>query len=232
MNAEEAIRKSPWWREAQGMPDRHYDESAGVTLADHLHRVHENLRLVLSSDGLDGYFEELRQALANMGLNPGAMLDVLRPVALLHDIGKTREQKDVEGEHPLTQKAVKMRHPIVGLLAAIDTLPEDQENRDTVLVLVEEHDTPFSWYMQFQRSGEIPKRKSWARLDRKIDPREDGTGLILLSVFKLADIDGHADVSDVPWFIDQVNQSFLREKGRWLPVPDQSSIQRLEQESN
>ncbi len=86
--------------------------------------------------------------------------------------------------------------------------------------------------MQFQRSGQIPKRKSWARLDRKIDPREDGMGLILLSVFKLADIDGHADVSDVPWFIDQVNQSFLREKGKWLPVPDQSSIQRLEQESN
>lgn len=227
MNAEQAIRKSIWWRDAKKMPDRHYPESSGITLADHLERVQENVRLILSSDGLDGYFEDLRKALINMGLDPLEMFDVLRPVALLYDIGKTREQKDTEGEHPLTRKSVKMRHPVVSLLAAIDILTVDQKCRKTIFALVEEHDTPFSWYMQFKKSGVIPKRKSWARLDRKIDSREDGTGLILLSVFKIADIDGHADVSDVSWFIDQLNMNFLRENGKYLPVPDQIAIQRL-----
>ncbi len=122
-----------------------------------------------------------------------------------------------------------MRHPVVSLLAALEILPDAQKGRDSVLALIEEHDTPYSWYMQFQRSGQIPKRKSWARLDRKIDSREDGTGLILLAVFKLADIDGHENVEDVTWFIEQTNHNYCREKGKWIPVPDQATIRRLEE---
>ncbi len=61
------------------------------------------------------------------------------------------------------------------------------------------------------RSGQIPKGNSWARLDRAIDDREDGPGIILLCVFKLADIDGHEDVDDVVWFFEQTYSSYLRQ---------------------
>jgi hypothetical protein len=230
MNVEKLIKQSTWWREAERTPDRHYDASSGVTLADHLLRVRGNVHLLLSPEGLDGYFAELREALAAAGCDLEATLEILSTVALLHDIGKTSEHRDAECEHPLTHKRVKMRHPVVSLLAALETLPDDQPSREAVLALVEEHDTPYSWYMQFQRSGQIPRRKAWARLDRAIDPREDGTGLILLCVFKLADIDGHDDVADVPWFIEDANASLLREKGKWVPVPDRESLRRLAQQ--
>lgn len=227
MRAAELIRKSQWWLEAQRMPDRHFAESAGVMLADHLQRVHTNLHLLFPPEESGGYFAELRQALANDGFDLESLLMILGPVALLHDIGKLKEDKKAECEHPLTHKTVKMRHPIVSLIAALEILPEGLEHRNTILALVEEHDTPFSWYMQFQRSGQIPGRKSWSQLDRRIEPREDGSGLVLLSIFKLADVDGHKNVEDVPWFIEQANSNLLREKGKWVPVPDRTTIQHL-----
>lgn len=226
---EQRIRKSAWWREAESLPDRRYDELEGVALTDHLQRVHANARLALSSGRIGGYFADLRQSLVKAGADPDAMLRILSLVALLHDIGKTREDRHAEGEHPLTHKRVEMRHPILSLIAALEILPEDLENRDTVLALVEHHDTPFSWYMQFRRSGQIPKREAWVRLDRKIDPRADGTGLLLLAVFKLADIDGHETVEDVIWFVGQANANLLLEKGKSIPVPDQETIRELEQ---
>ncbi len=77
MGAVELIKQSQWWREAQEMPDRHYEESAGVSLADHLESVHANLRLLLSPDGLDGYFVQVRQALPNAGSSRFSFFSVL-----------------------------------------------------------------------------------------------------------------------------------------------------------
>ena len=227
MNVEAVIKNSKWWREAQEMPDRHYDPSAGIYLADHLEAVLRNLRFLHPSEGAHEYFSQLREALVNADLNPSAVADLLVPVALLHDLGKIREDKGAEGKHPLTRKAVKMRHPIVGVIAALELLPSTLAGHETILALIEEHETPYPWYMQFQKTGQVPGRKSWARLDRKIDSRGDGTGLVLLCVFKLADIHGHKNVKDVPWFFEQANSSYLREKGKWLPVPDQGAIQNL-----
>lgn len=224
---EERIRQSEWWREAEGMPDRHYDELDGVALTDHLQHVQANACLALSPCDR-GYFAELQTALVRAGIDPDDARETLSLVALLHDIGKTREDRHAKGEHPLTRKPVEMRHPIVSLIAALELLPEGLENRGTMLALVEEHDTPFSWYRQFRHSGQIPKPGSWARLDREIDPRGDGTGLLLLSVFKLADIDGHESVEDVVWFIEQANANLLREKGKEIPVPDEETIRDLE----
>lgn len=224
MNVEKAIRSSEWWRQAQIMPDRHYDPSAGISLADHLEAVLRNLRFLLRSEGTHEYFSSLHQSFAGADLGLLDAVNFLVPVALLHDIGKTKEDKSAEGEHPLTGKAVKMRHPVVSVIAALELLPSTLAGRDTILALIDEHDTPYSWYMQFQKTGQIPKRKSWARLDRKIDSREDGTGLILLSLFKLVDIDGHENVEDVTWFFEQAYINYLREKGKWLPVPDQAAI--------
>lgn len=231
MGIETQIKKSEWWRLAGEMPDRHYDPSAGVYLTEHLEATVLNLRFLSSKTSGSDYFSQLREALVHAGIDPTYILETIKPAALLHDIGKTREDKTAEVTHPITDKAVKMRHPIVSLTAALELLPESMPGRNTILALIEEHDTPYSWFMQFQKSGQIPKRKSWAKLDRKIDGREDGTGLVLLSVLKLADIDGHENVEDVPWFFEQANNHFLREKGKWLPVPDQEDVRRLQNTS-
>ena len=209
------------------MLDRHHDPSEDIYLTDHLEAVRRNLHFLQPSEETHEYFLQLEEALVSAGLDPVEIAALLTPVALLHDIGKTREDKRAEGEHPLTGRKVKLRHPIVSLVAGLELLPGALAGRDTMLALIEEHGTPFAWYTQFKRTERVPKRKSWARLDQKIDAREDGTGLVLLSVFKLADIDGHENVEDVPWFVEQVNNNYLREKGKWLPVPDEAAIQSL-----
>ncbi len=120
-----------------------------------------------------------------------------------------------------------MRHPILGLVAALELLPENFDRRDTILALIEEHDTPYAWFRQFVRTQQIPKRKAWAQLDRKIESQGDGTGLVLLSIFKLADIDGHENIADVIWFIEKANENYLHEKGKDFPVPDKEAIESL-----
>lgn len=227
MDLESKIKSSEWWRLARETPDRHYDPTEGVMLADHLLAVLGNLRAMLADAPKHDYFLHLQQVAQDAGLGRADITEVLEPVALLHDIGKTREDKQMEIEHPLTGKRVKKRHPVTGVIAAREVLPEEIAHRQTILALIDEHDTPYAWCVQFRRNGQIPKRKSWARLDRKIDSREDGTGLILLCLFKMADVDGHEGVEDVRWFIDQANQSYFREKGKWLPVPESTVIEEL-----
>jgi hypothetical protein len=228
MSFDQIIRGSDWWRAAQGMADRHYDPSEGISLADHLDAVHRNLGFLTEPTRYHEYFGQLVSALAAARQDPVLYSEILSPVALLHDIGKVREDKKTEGEHPLTGKPVKLRHPIVSLSAGVELLPADANNRATMLALIEEHDTPFSWFVNFQNSGQVPKRKSWAKLDRAIGAQEDGTGILLLATFKLADIDGHESVDDVTWFFDCANRTYLVEKGKWLPDPDESAIRSLE----
>ena len=110
------------------------------------------------------------------------------------------------------------------MIAAEEILPASLPRRETVLALIEQHDTPYSWYMQFQRSGQIPGKQAWARLDRKMAVEEAGVGLILLALLKLVDIAGHDDLSDVTWFIGSANEGCLREKGLELPVPHATQL--------
>lgn len=227
MNIETLIKSSAWWQAAVEMPDRHYDPSAGISLADHLNAVEGYLRFLQPFDGEHAYFAQLREALTIAGFDLLELRSLLSPVAWLHDIGKSREDKSAEGVHPVTGKTVPLRHPIVGVIAAVELLPEAIARRMTILALIEEHDTPYGWYRQFQRSGEVPKPHSWSKLDRKIDPQGAGNGLIPLAVFKLADIDGHDDVSDVAWFIEQANINVLDDLGKPLPVPEPTTIRSL-----
>lgn len=227
MNLETKITNSEWWRQAQKMPDRHFDPAAGVSLADHLVAVHRNLRFLCSSEPMHDYFPRLRGAIVNAGLDLAEIEEILSPVALLHDIGKTQDDKDVKIRHPLTGKVVQKRHPVVGVSAALELLPIDLKHRHKVIALIEEHNTPHGCYMQFRRNGQIPKRKSWVRLDRKIDAQGDGTGLMLLTLINFADIHGHDNVEDVSWFLDEANTNYLQEKGKWLPVPDRDAIESL-----
>ncbi len=228
MSLVDRVRQSEWWRLAEAMPDRHYDEDAGVHLSDHLDAVYGNLEFLVASRTPHEYFDHLLSALKTAGLDPGAAHTILAPVALLHDIGKVREDKNAEGTHPLTGKRVRMRHPVVGVLAGMELLPPAAEHRNTILALIDEHDTPYSWYMQYRKTGHTPHTRSWARLDRRIDPQENGSGILLLCVFKIADIDGHEDVEDVIWFIGQAYESYLRQKGKWVPIPSMEAIRALE----
>lgn len=223
-----AITSSDWWRLTLESPDRHYDASDAVYLADHLESVRMNLEFLDPAHDGEGYPAQFRAALEVAGVDSAAARRRLEPVALLHDLGKVRENKEAEGAHPMTGKKVKLRHPVVGVIAALEILPPAFEERAQVIALVEEHDTPYSWYLQYQRSGQVPKEKSWARLDRAIDERQDGTGIMLLCAFKLADIDGHDDVEDVIWFVEQANRCYLRQKGKWLPIPSAQEVRRIE----
>jgi hypothetical protein len=227
MEIKDIIRHSEWWRRAQQTPDRHYEPTSGVSLAGHLEAVLRNLRSLLFPAAEQDYASALSQVLIGYGFDLTEVWEVLAPVALLHDIGKLDEDKELDIRHPLTGKTVEKRHPIAGVCAALAVLPEGLMFRARILALIEDHDTPYSWYTQYLRTGQVPGRKAWARLDRGIDPQEDGTGIILLSLFKIADTDGHEDMADVPWFIEQANTHYLREKGKWLPVPDVEDVKSL-----
>ncbi len=227
MDIESVIKTSRWWRDAEEMPDRHYDQASGISLADHLEAVRRNLRVLGPYEGRHIYFERLQESLETNGVDLAWAHALLVPVALLHDIGKTKEDRKAEGLHPLTKKTVRMSHPMLGLNAALELLPDDLSGRETMLALIEEHDTPYSWYRQFQKTQEIAGPAAWARLDRRIDPHEDGTGLLLLSIFKIADIDGHEDVADVSWFIEKADEHYLHAKGKNLPIPDRAALESL-----
>jgi hypothetical protein len=219
MSLELLIRSSTWWQRAQETPDRHYDPLAGVTLAQHLEAVRRNLHMLQLAEDQPEYVGRLQAALVRAGFSLPHLQDLLEPVALLHDIGKLIEEKGAEGPHPITGETVRLRHPVLSLVAALELIPPDHSDREILLALVEEHDTPYAWYVQFQRRQQVQKTAAWARLDRRIDPRADGTGLMLLALFKLADIDGHKDLEDVPWFIQNANEHFLCAQGKELPVP-------------
>jgi hypothetical protein len=218
------IRSSTWWSIAQQTPDGHFRPEEGVSLADHLEAVRRNLGFLRSQDGENQFLSELTQAIDRVGLIRANVAEVLSIVALLHDIGKPKEDKEAEISHPLSGKAVKQRHPIVGLIAGLELLPDETPHREQILALVEEHDTPYAWYMQSNKTGQTPGQKAWGRLDRKIEPIGNGTGLILLALFKIADIDGHENPDDVSWFIEQANGNYLDEKNRALPVPDRDDL--------
>lgn len=205
----EEIKKSIWWKEAEKYPDRHHPKDSWVMLSDHLLITHENIKEIFSMkkwniyDLLSGY--EL--AIERLQL-------ILKIVALLHDIGKPQDNKDIDYIHPLTQKLVKKRHNILWMEAAIQILWDSKKltdlEKDIIYSLIDEHDTPFWWYINFSKTWQVPKLKSWKKLDNKIIWNDYAPlGIILLTIFKLADIDGHDDVSDVDWFIKNLNEFYL-----------------------
>lgn len=233
MNWMKTVRASTWWRSATIYQDRHYPPEAGISLADHLEAVAGNLMGLLGVDAAPAeaakrYSEELRQSVLAQGLSVERVARLLHPVALLHDIGKTADDPDETIEHPLTGVPRPKRHPLVSLCAAAELLPQDLIDRSAILALIELHDEPYAWYRQFRRSGQMASPKAWRRLDRKIDPEQEGRGLVLLAIFRLVDTDGHDDLADVLWFINGANQNLLDRLGRSLPVPTLEEVAALD----
>ena len=221
---EKRIRESSWWRKGENQLDPHHSPEAGVTLTDHLERVRRNLDLLRPGQPFHSYFDKLQDALAAMGLPPLWVYDVLAPVALLHDLGKLEEAKEEDTEHPLTGKLVKKYHPILSIDAALEAIPEDYPDRKLQLNLVEMHDWLYAWYKQFEATGQIPKRSAWARMDKRLTGSNDGEGIAMLAVFKMADVDGHDNVYDSVWNVKQANRRYLEEMGRALPEPPMSAM--------
>ena len=156
MDLVEAIRSSSWWETASRTPDRHYAPSDGVSLADHLSAVRSNVEVILRVPPQEEYAKALHAALAAFDLGTEPLRNILVPVALLHDIGKAIEDETAEMPHPLTGEPVKKRHPMVAVMAAQEIVPQDWPNRHEIMALIEEHDTPYAWYVQHQRTGQAP----------------------------------------------------------------------------
>ncbi len=227
MDLEKTIRASSWWAAAERTADRHHPSGAGVTVADHLVAVHGMVELLMDSAAIvDPYVAELRCRLGSMGVPATAAAD-LKLVALLHDIGKPRENKNETAVHPLTGKQVARRHPMVGAGAALELIPETHDRRSLVAALVSKHGTGWSWYRQWRSTGQIPSSKAWKRLDRGLSAGGVGLGVVHLVLFKLADVDGHADLQDVLWFVHQANAALLDDLDLSLPVPTSEALGRL-----
>lgn len=177
---------------------------------------------------VDAYAAELRETLQFVGLAPNALASTLETVALLHDIGKPRENKDRTTIHPLTGKTVPRRHPVVGAVAALELVPESDDSRGLIASLVAKHSTGWSWYRNWTKSGQQPSDKAWNRLDQSIEHSRDGVGLLLLALFKMADIDGHDDLSDVVWFVQRANRGALSRWKMTLPLPTVETLGELQ----
>ena len=227
MDLEQTILTSSWWATAERTTDRHHPSEAGVTVADHLLAVHRLVELLLEyAEAADPYVLELRRRLGAMEM-PATVAADLRLVALLHDVGKPQEDKGQTFRHPLTGKRVPRRHPAVGAGAALELIPEPYPRKALIAALVSKHGTGWSWYRQWASNGQLPSSKAWRRLDRALPAGREGLGVVHLVLFKLADIDGHVDLQDVPWFVRRANQALLDGLGLSLPVPGQEMLERL-----
>jgi hypothetical protein len=222
----EKIRKSDWWTKAEVYKDRHHDPNSGIMLTDHLISVFNTIDAIFSQTQSQ-FYNELFSLLDQLQLDKDTVRKELQIVALLHDIGKTEDDKTLKVEHPLKKELVPKRHPVVGVQAAIDILNSDDTLNDSektrIYYLVDEHDTPFGFYRQFEKTGIVPEFKSWKKLNNKIDTRS-GVGLLYLLLFKLADIDGHEHIDDVIWFFKAAKEKYFDQVGVPLPIPSESDI--------
>ena len=220
------IRQTDWWTKATNYKDRHYDASSGVMLSDHLNSVLTSIDKIFN-DTESPFISDLFSLLDILNLNKEKVKQELHIVALLHDIGKTEDDKTQKIEHPLKKELVSKRHPVIGVHAAIEILGSDTTLSDTdktkIYNLIDEHDTPYGLYRQFEKTAIIPEFKSWKKLNNKIDDK-DGVGLLYLLIFKLADIDGHESVEDVIWFYRAAKEKYFNQLGLQLPIPNESDV--------
>lgn len=220
------IRQTDWWTKATKYKDRHYDASSGVMLSDHLNSVSASIDTIFN-DTESQFISELFSLFNFLNLNNEKVKQELQIVALLHDIGKTEDDKTQKIQHPLKNEMVSKRHPVIGVQAAIEVLGSDTSLSDTdkakIYALVDEHDTPYGLFRQFEKTGVVPEFKSWRKLNNKIDEK-DGVGLLYLLIFKLADIDGHESVEDVIWFFKTAQEKYFNQLGLQLPIPNESDV--------
>ena len=223
---EEKIKLSNWWSMARSMPDSHYHKNSGIMLTDHLEAVYDNVEDIFSRPEA-GFYGRLFDLLRNMKMNKARVKDELKIVSLLHDIGKTKEDKTQVIPHPLTGKPAHLRHGIVGLMATMeiigaDLIPFPQQQKN-IYRTVELHDISYGLFREFNVTGNIPQKDKLHYIGNKIH-EIPSIGLLYLLIFKLADTHGHDNLTDIIWFYHVAQERHFSHLNMHLPVPDVKDI--------
>jgi hypothetical protein len=223
---ETKIRQSGWWEIAANTVDNHHSNSSGIMITDHLQAVYENVEAIFNQPST-GFYGDMFNLLPQLQLNKEEVKEELKIVALLHDIGKPKEDKSLVIPHPLTGKPAHKRHGLVGLMAAMEIIGPDleqlPEKRNRIYRTVELHDISYGLFREYKATGDVPLNERWDYIDKKIHTLT-GAGLIYLLLFKLADIHGHANIGDVTWFYRTVKEHYFDELQLDLPIPTEADI--------
>ncbi len=223
---ENKIKHSHWWNEAAQTPDSHYSNNSGIMLTHHLMAVYDHIETIFSKDDT-GFYGDMFNLLPQLQLVKEEVKEELKIVALLHDIGKPKEDKSLVIPHPLTGKPAHKRHGLVGLMAAMEIIGSDlahlPEKRNRIYRTVELHDMSYGLFREFSNTGDIPQNDRWNYINNKIHTLTGG-GLLYLLFFKLADIHGHANITDVLWFYHTVKENYFDPLGIELPIPAEDDI--------
>lgn len=223
---ENKIKQSHWWTEAAHTPDSHYSNNSGIMLSHHLMAVYDNIETIFNKVDA-GFYGDMFDLLPQLQLDKEEVKEELKIVALLHDIGKPKEDKSLVIPHPLTGKPAHKRHGLVGLMAAMEIIGDElthlPEKRNRIYRTVELHDMSYGLFREFSNTGDIPQNDRWNYINNKIHTLTGG-GLLYLLFFKLADIHGHANITDVHWFYHTVKANYFDPLGILLPIPAEDDI--------
>ncbi|MBP9098566.1 MAG: hypothetical protein KBF74_07095 [Ferruginibacter sp.] len=223
---ENKIRDSNWWSLASAMPDSHYNETSGIMLTHHLEAVYNNIEDIFSRPET-GFYKDLFTLLKKVRMNKEQVKNELKIVSLLHDIGKTKEDKQQVIPHPLTGKPAHMRHGIVGLMATMEIIGNDlipfPQQQKNIYRTVELHDISYGLFREFSVTGNIPHKDKLHYIGNKIH-EIPSIGLLYLLVFKLADTHGHDNISDIIWFYNVAQEKHFSHLNINLPVPEEKDI--------
>jgi hypothetical protein len=223
---ETKIRQSHWWARAEKTIDNHYNRNSGIMLTHHLTAVYDNIEIIFKQ-APTGFYGNMFQLLPQLKLNKDEVKEELKIAALLHDIGKPKEDKSLLIPHPLTGKPAHKRHGLVGLMAAMEIIGSDLDHlpnkRNRIYRTVEMHDMSYGLFREFMATGNVPERKKWNDINNKIH-NHTGGGLLYLLIFKLADIHGHTNLRDVTWFYHTVKEHYFDLLHINLPIPTEADI--------
>ena len=221
------IHRSVWWRRACTCVDPHYSNTSGIMLVDHLNAVCANVEALFTVRS-SPFLTNLFAFSESLGLAKAHLQQTLRLVALLHDIGKTEDDKSVVIPHPLHGHPVHKRHSVVGVYAAKDIYHHSAilsaEEKHLLYAVIEEHDVSYGLFKESKRLCTLPTFVRWQALNQKVSPVA-GAGLLYLLLFKLADTHGHCDLEDVNWFFEQTAQAYFKPLGLQLPLPRITDVQ-------
>ena len=223
---ETLIKKSGSWQTAAVTIDNHYSNNSGVMLADHLQQVYNNVDCIFQQPET-GFYGSLFTLLRQLRIDKEELRDELKIVALLHDIGKPAEDKNLVIPHPLTGKPAHKRHGLASLMAAMEILwpylDKFPEKREHIYRTIELHDMSFGLFREYQATLVIPPQDRWIYINNKIHVLP-AAGIIYLLIFKLADIHGHENISDVIWFYNAVKSNYFNQLQIDLPIPCEADI--------
>lgn len=223
---ETKIRHSSWWEKASNTIDSHYTNTSGIMLTHHLEAVYENVEALFTSTH-STFLEAMFKLCIQLNLNISDLREELKLVALLHDIGKTEEDKSQIIPHPLTGKPAHLRHGLVSLMATIEIIGADiavfPQQQNSIYRTVELHDISYGMYREYKLTGEEPSTEKLLHISRKIHSTP-GAGMLYLLLFKLADIHGHANIGDVFWFYNIAQKKYYEHLNIVLPIPQEQDI--------